>query len=225
MDPALLLPIGGLALLDMLSPAVIGVSTYLLVTSGRAATARLLTYVGTVAVCYLAVGVVLLLGADAALAAVAGPVAGPAAWWTQGAVGSALFAGSWFVPTRPRDSPAARTPSTTAGLGAMVALGASTTLLEVATALPFFAAIGLLTTAGVPAALGTAVLAVYTALMVLPALVLLGVWRVAGERARPRMERLADWLRRQSGETLAWMIGIVGFLLAADAAQRLGLFS
>lgn len=59
-----LLLICGLAILDTLSPTTIGVTIYLLLTDKENLTKRLFVYLLTVAGCYFAVGVSLMLGLD-----------------------------------------------------------------------------------------------------------------------------------------------------------------
>ncbi len=59
-----LLLIGGLAILDTLSPTTIGVTIYLLLTDKERLTKRLFVYLLTVAGFYFAVGVSLMLGLD-----------------------------------------------------------------------------------------------------------------------------------------------------------------
>jgi hypothetical protein len=89
--------------------------------------------------------------------------------------------------------------------------------------LPYLGAIGLLTTSGLPMAHITVVMAGYCLVMIVPALVLLALRLAAGGRITPLLTRLSDWIARSNA--LAWIVGIVGFLLARDAAVRLGLFS
>ncbi|WP_127792189.1 GAP family protein [Agromyces sp. LHK192] len=103
-----------------------------------------------------------------------------------------------------------------------VALGAG--LIEAATMLPYLGAVGLITSAGLPAATWLWVLAAYCAVMIVPALVLLAVRVVARRFVEPGLQRFAAWLQRTSGETTAWIVGIVGFLLFRDAVTALGLF-
>jgi hypothetical protein len=61
----------------------------------------------------------------------------------------------------------------------------------------------------------------YCLLMIAPALVLLAVRLTAGNRIMPLLTRISDWMVRSNA--LAWIVGIVGFLLARDAAVRLEL--
>lgn len=103
-----------------------------------------------------------------------------------------------------------------------VALGAG--LVEVATMLPYLVAMGLLSEADIPMPLRYAALAGYCALMIAPALLLLVLRLLAAPLVQRPLERLAAWLERTAGETTAWIIGIVGFLVARGAAAELGLF-
>jgi cytochrome c biogenesis protein CcdA len=225
------LPVAGLALLDTLSPATIGISIYLLLTAGPR-TGRLLTgYLTTVAAFYFALGVALMAGLGAVTDSLGDAVNSRPAYLVQFGIGAALFIGCWFVPTKKKDdggdggSGAAGRTERRAGraqtLPAMVGLGVTTGLLEAATALPYLAAIGLMTSADLDPAQWGPLLAGYTVVMVLPGALLYLVWRVAGERVRSRFERFRDWLRANSGETLAWIMGIAGVLLVRDAIYTL----
>ncbi|KPC71631.1 hypothetical protein ADL26_15330, partial [Thermoactinomyces vulgaris] len=107
-------------------------------------------------------------------------------------------------------------------LGLGLALGAAT--IEVATMLPYLAAIGMVTSAGIGAAGITATMAGYCLVMVLPALVLLAARLVARNAVEPVLRRINDWMVKNAASTTGWVLGIVGFLVARDAAWRLGLF-
>jgi hypothetical protein len=60
--------------------------------------------------------------------------------------------------------------------------------------------------------------------MVLPALVLLAARLVARNAVEPVLRRINDWMVKNAASTTGWVLGIVGFLVARDAAWRLGLF-
>lgn len=225
------LPVYGLALLDTLSPATIGISIYLLLTGGPRAARLLTSYLATVAAFYFCLGVALMAGLGAVADSLGDAMHGRAASLVQLGIGAALFIGCWFVPTKQKErsdddgSGAAGRSERRAGrartIPAMVGLGVTTGLLEAATALPYLAAIGLMTSAGLSPAQWAPLLAGYTVVMVLPGLLLHLAWRVAGERVRSRFERFRDWLRATSGETLAWIMGIAGVLLVRDAVPNL----
>lgn len=109
-------------------------------------------------------------------------------------------------------------------VAAVVVLALAAGLVEAATMLPYLGAIGLITAAGLPATTWWWVLAAYCLVMIVPALLLLGL-RVAARRlVEPTLARFAAWLQKNSAENTAWIVGIVGFLIARDAAVALELF-
>lgn len=106
-------------------------------------------------------------------------------------------------------------------MGVAVAAG----LVEVATMLPYIMAMTLLAGAGISAPLSIAALAGYCVIMILPALVLLVLRIVAARAIEGPLQRLGAWLARTGAENTAWIIGIIGFLIARAAASELGLFT
>ena len=139
-------------------------------------------------------------------------------------VGVALFAASFRVGKggsgrllRWRDRAAGGQTSARA----VVSLALVAATLEVATMLPYLGALGLLAGSDLGVGAQVGVLAAYCVVMVVPALVLLG-GRLAARRAvEPVLDRLSAWLERTGSETTAWVLGLVGFLLAADAVSRI----
>lgn len=107
------------------------------------------------------------------------------------------------------------------GLGGLITLALAAALLEVATMLPYLGAIGLLGTSDLPVVGRVGTLAAYCLVMVLPALVLLLLRLVARRQVEPLLQRIARWMARSGAETTAWIVGIVGFLLARDAVARM----
>ncbi|MFF3444978.1 GAP family protein [Streptosporangium sp. NPDC002721] len=202
----------GLALLDTLSPTVIGVTLYLLLAGPRRVGVLLGVYLGSVAIAYFALGVLLMLGLGAVV-----PVVDDTVWaWGQAALGVALFVGSYFIPDK--DPERARVQARSFTVRAMLLLGLGTWLFEFATAVPYFAAIGVMTSAGLPAAQWSPLLGVYVTIMVLPGLVLLAAWAALGERTRDRFERWRATLSSGSRSTLRWIVAIAGVLILLDAA-------
>jgi hypothetical protein len=108
------------------------------------------------------------------------------------------------------------------GVAAVAGLALAAAAAEVTTMLPYLGAIGLLTTSALGRAQIALVMAGYCLVMIAPAMVLLTVRRTAGHRVIPLLTRLSDWMTRSNA--VAWIVGIVGFLLARDAAVRLSLF-
>ena len=102
---------------------------------------------------------------------------------------------------------------------ALLAVGAG--LVEVATMLPYLAALGLIGTQGPGWPTSGLWIVGYCLVMIAPALVLTAA-RVFAARlvARP-LGRLDTWLTKNAASTTAWVVGIVGFLVARDAIGRL----
>ncbi len=65
------------------------------------------------------------------------------------------------------------------------------------------------------------ILAIYTAIMAIPALILLGLARTAGPRVDRLLDRLGTWIQKYTGEMVGWVLGIVGFFLATSAFSTL----
>lgn len=107
---------------------------------------------------------------------------------------------------------------------AVMAVAIAAGLVEVATMLPYIVAMTMLADAGVDTPLRVLSLAGYCALMILPALVLLVLRLVAAPLVQRPLERFAAWMERTGAENTAWIIGIIGFLIARSAATELGLF-
>jgi hypothetical protein len=109
-----------------------------------------------------------------------------------------------------------------ARVGTVMSVALLAGLVEVASMLPYLAAVGILVAAGLPAATQIAILAGYVLVMVAPALVMFGLRRAAGTRMEPRLRRLEAWMNRHTGgATTSWIVGIIGFLVAANAVAVL----
>ncbi|MFB9676189.1 GAP family protein [Streptosporangium vulgare] len=221
MTTELVLTLGALALVDSTSFGTLGIPAYLLLASDRSPAGRLLVYLATVAAFYFAVGVALMLGLAAALDTFEEALYSRTAYWIQLVIGVGLFLLSFRFDSKKRKDKPGRWEPRLGGPGAMVLLGLTAALLEVATMIPYLGAIGFMTGADLPAAQWVPLLAGYVLVMVLPPLVLLGVKTVAGGRLDPKLERLRAWMRRHSASAIGWTLGIVGFLVARDAAWRL----
>jgi predicted small integral membrane protein len=202
----------GLALLDTLSPTVIGITLYLLLSRPHRVGALLGVYLGSVAIAYFALGVLLMLGLGAVV-----PHVDDTVWaWGQAALGAALLVGSFFIPDKNPERASVRARSFT--MRSMLLLGLGTWLFEFATAVPYFGAIGIMTVADLPAVQWSPLLGGYVIIMVLPGILLFVAWAALGERMRERFERWQSKLSSGSRTTLRWIVGIAGVLLLLDAA-------
>lgn len=106
---------------------------------------------------------------------------------------------------------------------ALVGLAFAAAGIETASMLPYLSAIGLLTASSLPLASGVAVLAGYCLVMILPGLVLLVLRLVAYRWVRGPLERFEAWMSRSAASMTAWLVGIIGVLLALDALGRVGI--
>lgn len=205
----------GLALLDTLSPTVIGITLYVLLARPRRVGALLGVYLGSVAIAYFALGALLMLGLGAVV-----PLVDDTVWaWGQAVLGAALIVGSYFIPDKNPERASLRARSFT--VRSMLLLGLGTWLFEFATAVPYFGAIGIMTSADLPAVQWSPLLGVYVTIMVIPGILLVVAWTALGERLRERFERWQDKLSSGSRTLLSWIVWIAGCLILLEAVDTL----
>ena len=228
MDFALLGSLAVLALIDSTSFGTLLIPAWLLIHPGRVRAARMLVFLGTVAAFYFAVGMVVALGANAFLPEINRLLDSRPVLWAQLVVGVALFFWSFRLEHKNKSAPESgrlhgwrERALAGGGVTALAGLALTAAAVEVTTMLPYLAAIGMVTTAALPAAHIALVMAGYCLMMIAPALLLLVARLAAGRHLIPVLTRLSDWMVRSN--TMAWIVGIVGFLLARDAVFRLGL--
>lgn len=223
-----------LALIDSTSFGTLLIPIWFLLAPGRVPAGRTLVFLGTVAGFYLAVGLTLLFGLDAVLGQLNGWIDNPFFIRAQLVLGVGLLVWSFFLGRTRKDPNGDARPGRLAswreralgrqgagGLGGLIALALGAALLEVATMLPYLGAIGLLGASELTVPARIATLAVYCLVMVLPALLLLALRLVARRLVEPLLQRIARWMEKSGGETTAWIVGIVGFLVARDALSRM----
>lgn len=225
-----------LALVDSTSIGTLLLPIWLLLAPGGVRMGRMLLYLGTIAGFYLIVGTAVALGVDAVAAPVGRALDGPAGIVAQLGLGLGLIGLSFVVDpgrrARERRAGVGRDPArrvlrwrdrAVAGGGrpralVLLALGAGT--VEVATMVPYLAAISLVSTSDLPPAGRVAVLAAYCLVMVLPASVVTALRLVAARGVDPLLQRLGEAMMRSAASTTGWVLGIAGFLVAADAVGR-----
>jgi len=217
-----LLPaIVGLAAVDSINPSAL-LATIALLLRGRSARPLVAVYVVAVLVTYLAIGLALTLGLGLTPDAV---LESDASFLVQGVLGAAMLAFAVLAPNRrqrrgavePRSLPTANRPL------AVFALGMAVTALELPTALPYLGAVGALTRADLAVAEWLPLLVLYNLIFVLPPLALLAGHVALGERAEVVLGRLRDRLGRATREAFLWLLGLVGFVLLADALGHFGI--
>ncbi len=218
MSTELLLLIGGLALLDTLSPFTLGVTVYLLLTDKERLTKRLLVYLLTIAGFYFVVGVSLMLGLDFLLEIISGVFQNRIVSWTFFIIGVILLIASFYVPTKKSsDLPTPKSKS----ILSMVALGFTTSLIEVGTAFPYFVAIGMMTTSNLSWVEWSSILAGYNFIMVLPSLVLFLFYLLFGRWMQTSLEKLRLKIANNTGSALSWIMCIVGLILIYNSQDYL----
>lgn len=115
-----------------------------------------------------------------------------------------------------------RVLSSESGSGrALAALAIGAGLVEVATMLPYLAALGLIGTQGPAWPVSGLWILGYCVVMIAPALVLTAARVFASRLVERPLGRLDGWLTKNAASTTAWVVGIVGFLVARDAIGRL----
>ncbi|WUI04250.1 GAP family protein [Spirillospora sp. NBC_00431] len=223
----------GLSLLDSTSFGTLLIPIWLLLTPGRLRPGRIAVYLGTVAVFYFATGVLLTVGADAALEGARDAFSGVSPVllrWCQLVAGVLVIALSYWLEARARrqgDSPGkvrrwrARAMAGDSGASGLMSLALVAAALEVATMLPYLGAVGLIANADMSWQLTGATLAGYCVVMTVPALVLTTARLAAHARIDPLLQRMNDWLTRNSAKALGWTVGGIGIGLALNAIVAL----
>jgi Sap, sulfolipid-1-addressing protein len=240
MDVAALLALAGLAIVDSTSIGTL-VLPVLMLAHPRVRASRVLIYLTTISLFYLALGVLLLVGAGALAATVTDAVdsleGNRAVDVVQLVVGAGLLAVSFWPDTRWGNRARARRAESPASgrtgrwVDTVVADGAKVStvigvalvagLIEAASMLPYLGAVAIVGSSGLALPGQVGVLTAYVAVMVLPALALLAVRFAAHGWLSPRLGRVSAVLTGQMSGVIWWVVGIVGFLLCADAAGRL----
>lgn len=226
----------GLSLLDSTSFGTLLIPIWLLLTPGRLRSSRMLVYLATVAGFYFGVGLLLVAGAAAAFeqaAAVVANIPEPTLRGAQLAAGIGLIWWSYRLEARAKRAHgrpgrlhrwrerAVSGSGSGSGYGGLLGLAVVATSLELATMVPYLAAIALLANAGLGWGTSAAALAGYCLVMVAPA-VLLTVGRVvAHHRVDPLLQRIQAWLTKNSPKLLGWTVGGVGIWVSLNALVNL----
>lgn len=226
------LTLAGLALIDSTSAGTLVLPVFLMMLPGVRAS-RVLLHLVTISVFYFGVGIAMLLGAHSLVTSWGSALDSRAAYVLQLVIGIAMFAASWFVDPGKKNAERAqhglppepsrweRRLAGNSGAAAVVVVALLAGIAELAMMLPYLGAVGIITASGMPLAARAGVLAGYVALMCAPALVVLGIRLTVARHAEEGLQRLRNWLARQSAASVPWVLGILGFLLAGNALSQL----
>ena len=218
MGTDLLVYLGGLALLDTLSPTIIGVTLFIILKNKENAASRLLTYLFTVALLYFALGTGMMYGLhyliDTFTTIFQDKIFSRAIFVS----GIILFTASFFIPAnKKKNIPTPKTQS----IFSILVIGITTFLIEAGSAFPYFAAIGLLTTNNIPPYQWLPLIAIYNIIMVLPAILIFLGYKLFGRRIDSNLIALHNKLSNSSNSALSWIMCIVGLLLIFNTLDYL----
>ncbi|WP_179276351.1 GAP family protein [Rhodococcus sp. 06-235-1A] len=217
----MLIQLAGFAVVDSIGVGTLAVPLWMMLRPSFRVRVVLL-HLGVLGLLYLGVGITLLtVFQDVTLASVANAVPGNA--WVRMAVGVVVLVAG-LVCDRRRRRPSGtwwmRAPASARGVALLaVAVGA----VEVATMLPYFAAIDTVAASGRGWAFSVSILAVYVLITLLPALGLLAVRVAASQRFPALQRRLMRRVQRWSQDVVGTVLIVVGALLVADAAIEMNL--
>ncbi|MGH9203560.1 MAG: GAP family protein [Vicinamibacterales bacterium] len=210
-----------LALVDSINPSAIVVTLYLL--SRERVAAQVAVYIGAIFLTYLTLGVMMMLGIDALLPSLRTAGSSRLAFIVQGVIGFAMLLYAIRAPTTAKS--ARRVEPSASTYAALALLGVTVTAMELPTAVPYFGAIALLTTADLPMTRWLPLLVLYNAIFVLPPLLLLVGHIVFGRRLDARYADFRERLQAGARETMLWIFGLVGGgLLVSSVVEYIARF-
>lgn len=198
-----------LAVIDSINPSAIVVTLYLLSVAGSRALAQVAVYIGAIFITYFSLGVMLMLGIESLLPSLGGVLRGWTGLVAQSLVGLVLLVYSLATSTNRQPSPVVARPSAST-YAALVMLGVSVTAMELPTAIPYFAAIALISEARLPIRAWAPLLGIYNVIFVLPPIALLAGHLVLQDRLAATYGALRQRLESGARETMLWVAGLVG---------------
>ena len=218
-----------LALVDSTSFGTLLIPIWLMLAPGRLRPGRILVFLGTVAAFYLVLGLLLVAGVASFADELSDAFDTRPVQIAQVVVGAALLAAGLWVGRRAGSGGSGRlmrwrerAVGDEGSVRGLMTLALTAALIEAASMVPYLAAIGLIGTSDLRGPAIVATLVGYCLVMVLPAVVLL-VGRVfAARHVQPLLQRINDWMARTGQENTAWILGIIGVLIASSALQELG---
>lgn len=228
-----------LALIDGLSVGTLLIPLFLIIAPGRPRTSRILLYLATITAFYLVIGILFTLGLVNVIdlgRTILESTTGQSLLLIAGIALLLSGIGIGVSDSRKRKLAGGAVPASGRLLrwrtrllderasGASVAAVAIVAgLAELAGMLPYLIGMTMLADAPMSMVSRGALLAGYCLVMILPALVLLLARLVAANAVEAPLQRFTAWMQRTGPENTAWIMAILGFLLARMAASNLGI--
>ena len=218
-----------LALVDSTSFGTLLIPIWLMLAPGRLRPGRIIVFLATVAAFYLALGLLLVAGVASFSDEISDALDTRPVQVAQVVLGAALLAvGLWIGLRRKRDGSGRllrwreRAVGDEGSVRGLMTLALTAALIEAASMVPYLAAIGLVGTTDLSGSAIVLTLVGYCLVMILPALLLLAGRMGAARYVQPLLRRINDWMARTGQENTAWILGIIGVLIASSALQGLG---
>ena len=198
-----------LAVIDSINPSAIVVTLYLLSNARSRALVQVAVYVCAIFITYLLLGVMMVLGIGVLLQSLGGVLRSRPGLIAQSLVGLALLVYSVTASSNRLSSQVVARPSAST-YAALVMLGVGVTALELPTAVPYLAAIALISEAELPIRAWAPLLGMYNLIFVLPPIALLVGHLVLQKRLAEPYAALRQRLENGARETMLWVAGLVG---------------
>jgi cytochrome c biogenesis protein CcdA len=207
---ALVLLIG---IVDAANPATIAPALYF--ASGKEAETSLVGFIAGVFFTNLLAGVLLAIGPGQALMAIAprpGPEARHLIEFAGGCLTLLLAVGLWFARRRLARHVAGLTKRID---GSSLLVGAGIVVVELPTALPYFAVIASVVGSDRSIPTQIVLLAIFNAMFVLPLVAILAARTFAGDEMLVRLERIRESLDQRLAALIPGLVGLVAIALLA----------
>jgi len=221
----LLLIFLGFAIVDSVNPSAFLASGFILAKSVEMDRLKNLTaYVLGIVVSYFLIGLLILVSVDSFMAAAEEIKTSRSALIVQAIIGGALLLYAILAPDKPN---AKRQAKQEAFLRKALQprllffYGMQITIVELMSALPYFAALTLLANIHLSLAVSALYVAAYCLVFVLPLLIIAYVYKRKRERFDAWLKNRSERGGKAGRETLLWLLGIIGFVAFTQALSQL----
>lgn len=198
------------SLVDILSPGVLAITGYLLLTQPNQLSSRLCVFLLVIQLGYFIIGLLLYFGGDRLLELIENLSEFDLINWFYIVTGTLLVLVSFIKPkegTKERISSLIPKQTTIRG---MVILGIVVFLIEFVTALPYFYSILLLDHLTINTPTSIFIIIGYNLLMVLPSIVLVGINLLFKDKLQQFLEKIKTKLSEAPVSSLLVAVGVVG---------------